>query len=271
DGNKTNTMLVGTFLSSATLNPDHGPIAGGTSVTITGTGFTSTTAVLFDGIGATITSQTATQIVCLTPTHSAGPVDVTVGGGLIPDGYTYEGSFDTPLTVFPDIRYNPALAIQKMSDSEGHTFSFSVNGGDVIPSGTTVEVLDNDSSILVTGPIVRAGYTLEGKQANVRQDVTGRDNTWFMNRRLVVGSWTTTSASVVLRAILSTFAKEFSPAGIDDGLDLVTVSFFRDMTVGDAFTKICQLIGANWRLDSDTNVVYVSTAAETIDPPDDIT
>jgi hypothetical protein len=79
----------------ASVNPTAGPLAGGTSVTITGTGFTSATVVDFGTTAATISSDTATQIVATSPAGTAGTVAVTVvtPGGTSPtlpaDQFTY--------------------------------------------------------------------------------------------------------------------------------------------------------------------------------------
>jgi hypothetical protein len=64
--------------------PSSGSTAGGTSVTITGTNFTGTTSVTFDGLAATtINVVNNTTITCITPARSAGSVGVIVitGGG----------------------------------------------------------------------------------------------------------------------------------------------------------------------------------------------
>ncbi len=55
-----------------------GPTAGGTAVTITGTGLAGATAVRFGGKAAKITSDTATQIVAVSPVGTAGTIDVRV-------------------------------------------------------------------------------------------------------------------------------------------------------------------------------------------------
>ena len=76
------------------LTPASGPNAGGTPVTITGTGFSGVTTVSFGGVSATdVRAVDDTTITATTPAHAAGAVDVVVGHGpsavIIPRGYTY--------------------------------------------------------------------------------------------------------------------------------------------------------------------------------------
>lgn len=62
------------------VNPNNGPTAGGTTVTITGTNFKGVQTVDFGTTAATVQSvnRTKTQIVAVSPAESAGTVDVTV-------------------------------------------------------------------------------------------------------------------------------------------------------------------------------------------------
>jgi hypothetical protein len=59
------------------ISPTSGPVAGGTSVTITGTNLTGATAVKFGTTSATITANSATSITATSPIGT-GTVDVTV-------------------------------------------------------------------------------------------------------------------------------------------------------------------------------------------------
>src|SRR5271157_1108113 len=61
------------------INPTSGPLIGGTTVTVTGTGFTGATSVKFGTTAATsYTVVSATSITAVSPAGSAGTVDVTV-------------------------------------------------------------------------------------------------------------------------------------------------------------------------------------------------
>ena len=60
------------------LGATSGSTAGGTSVTITGTGFTGASTVLFGTIPAFFTVNSATSITATAPSQAAGTVDVTV-------------------------------------------------------------------------------------------------------------------------------------------------------------------------------------------------
>ncbi|WP_409469630.1 IPT/TIG domain-containing protein [Streptomyces sp. HC307] len=88
----TSNALTFTYVSAPTLSgllPNQGPVFGGTTVTLTGTGFTNVTAVRFGGVAATsFTVNSGTQITAVTPAHAAGAAAVTVttlGGTSDPD------------------------------------------------------------------------------------------------------------------------------------------------------------------------------------------
>lgn len=78
------------------ISPVKGPVAGGGTLTLTGTGLGSATSVTIDGVTAPITSNTATTIQVTIPAGTAGQVDVavTVGGVTYTavNGYLYTGT-----------------------------------------------------------------------------------------------------------------------------------------------------------------------------------
>lgn len=78
----------------AGISPASGPAAGGTRVTITGTGFTMGTTVTIGGGAATsVDVDSDTQLKCTTPAHAAGAVNVVVttagGTDTLTGGFTY--------------------------------------------------------------------------------------------------------------------------------------------------------------------------------------
>ncbi|MEU3184704.1 IPT/TIG domain-containing protein [Streptomyces sp. NPDC006923] len=78
--------------SVTTVVPSQGPLSGGNTVTLTGTGFTGVTAVRFGATPATsFTVVTPTQITAVVPNGGPGPVQVTVTatGGTSTDGVSY--------------------------------------------------------------------------------------------------------------------------------------------------------------------------------------
>lgn len=75
---------------------NEGALAGGTAITITGTGFVTGAAVLFDVSACTaISVDSSTSITCTTPLHAAGAVSVTVTNAdtqtdTLASAYTYQ-------------------------------------------------------------------------------------------------------------------------------------------------------------------------------------
>ncbi len=73
------------------VSPGQGPVGGGTTVTLTGSGLTGVTGVAFGAVPAlSFTVVSATQITAVAPPGAAGPVQVTVTGpGGTSNGLTY--------------------------------------------------------------------------------------------------------------------------------------------------------------------------------------
>jgi hypothetical protein len=134
------------------LAPNTGPIAGGTPVTITGTGFTGATAVTFGGIAATnIVDVSDTSITANTPAHAAGAADVVVtaptGAGTLAAGFTYLG-VPVVSSISPN-RGPPAGG----TSSTIHGLSFT--GATAVQFGgqpATNVVVVSDTSITATAP-----------------------------------------------------------------------------------------------------------------------
>ena len=98
------TYIAAPTVTHVALN--FGPTAGGTTVTLTGTGFTTVTSVQFGSVEATsFTIDSDTQITTVTPAHAAGIVDVAVsnivGNGIDGNAFTYTDATLTSIIVLP--------------------------------------------------------------------------------------------------------------------------------------------------------------------------
>lgn len=95
-GGSSNTLPY-TYLPApvvTAVTPDQGPTVGGTTVTVTGSGFTGATGVQFGSTPATFTVVSNTQIVAAAPPGAPGVVRVTVttAGGTGSAFYYYLGT-----------------------------------------------------------------------------------------------------------------------------------------------------------------------------------
>ncbi|MFE6866463.1 IPT/TIG domain-containing protein [Kitasatospora sp. NPDC057692] len=88
------------------ISPGHGPVAGGTTVTITGSRLTGTSEVTFGGAPASdVKVVDASTVTVTAPPHAAGAVDValTVSGRTVAAGqYTYDVPAPAVTAVAPD-------------------------------------------------------------------------------------------------------------------------------------------------------------------------
>jgi len=90
------------------ISPLSGPAIGGTTITITGSDFTGSTAVTFGGIaGAEFTVVSDTKITVRTPAHAPGLVGIAVehpdGDAVIPDIFEYQGTTPAITSLLPSI------------------------------------------------------------------------------------------------------------------------------------------------------------------------
>jgi hypothetical protein len=120
----TSTPIAFTYQPAAptitSLNPGHGPTAGGTTVVLTGAHFRGATAVDFGNDPATFTVDSDTQITASDPAEPSGPEPVTVTG---PGGTSASATFDYDY---------PAPTITNVDPASGPT----AGGTTVVITGT---------------------------------------------------------------------------------------------------------------------------------------
>jgi hypothetical protein len=138
------------------IAPTSGTIVGGTHVTISGTDFTGTTDIKFDGTSATsIVVVNSTTITCDTPAHAAGVVDVDLynpaGDYNYPASYTY--------TVATLVSLSPVAGNIAGGDSVTLTGTNLTGATDVKFDGTSATsiVVVDDSHVTCLTPAHAAG------------------------------------------------------------------------------------------------------------------
>jgi hypothetical protein len=151
------------------VTPNHGPIAGGNTVTLTGTNLTGATAVKFGSAAATdVTVVSATSVTAKAPSGAAGPTTVSVttpGGTSGTQPYTY----DTPAT--------PAPAITSISPTHGaaaggNTVTITgtnLTGVSAVKFGTasaTAVSVASATSVTAKAPAGAAGTTVNVSASN---------------------------------------------------------------------------------------------------------
>src|SRR5262249_36935324 len=140
----------GTFATAAAaavsgVSPTSGSTAGGTSVTISGSGFTGASAVSFGGVAAAgFTINSATQITATAPPQAAGTVDVIV---TTPSGTSVVSAAD-------HFTYNaaPLPAVTGVSPNTGTT-----------AGGTSVTITGSNftaATAVTFGTVPAAGFTV---------------------------------------------------------------------------------------------------------------
>jgi MYXO-CTERM domain-containing protein len=124
------------------VNPNAGPIAGGTSVTVTGSGFVAGATVTFGGVDALgVTVANDTTITATTPPGAPGPTAVVVtnpGGAssTLTDGFVYVAPTATALTVASSA--NPSIVGQNVTFTATATSAAGTPTGNIVfKDGTT--------------------------------------------------------------------------------------------------------------------------------------
>ncbi|MBU1345365.1 MAG: IPT/TIG domain-containing protein [Alphaproteobacteria bacterium] len=120
----------------STVSPASGPAAGGTPVTVAGTGFVvGNTTVLLDGTPVSdVTVNSETSLTFTTPAHAAGAVTLSVttpnGAASLEGGFTFQAGAEAPTIT-------RALPVVSSVDGGG---TITVNGTGFVPGATTVTI-----------------------------------------------------------------------------------------------------------------------------------
>jgi len=259
------------------ITPTHGPIVGGTAVTITGTGFINGYEITFDGILATdVVWVDDTEMTCVTPPHSAGPVEVIVGSNAAPGDRRSVGTFTyDPIAASPwqppggggsafaaAIRRSPEVAISRAKNRPAAS-TFEVGAGDAPLAGQVVQV-DLTEGVIFEGPALTVAETYEGRPDQLKRSLTVGDDAWIMNARRPLGTWTGVSATVVIRETFRDYApSDFDLTNVADDLPTVSIDFDGSQTFADCLDATAKAAASpfSWYLDGKAVHAFVEEAA----------
>lgn len=156
-GTSTAKLVYGTYTylnapTTTAVTPSGGPVAGGNTVTITGTGFTGATGVSFGGVNAQSFTATPTSITAVAPANPAGSKTITITGaaGTTTISYDYVGA-PTIATITPanGSRLGANTVTITGTGLIGATSSTVIFGN---TPGTNVLVKASGTSMTVTAP-----------------------------------------------------------------------------------------------------------------------
>jgi hypothetical protein len=153
------------------ITPNSGSVSGGTTVTITGTGFSPGATVKLGGTTATgVTVNSSTSITATTAAHAAGTVDVVVTNsngqsGTLSGGYTYSGSSGGGGISFVQVKSTVATSSSAVTitmpaaQTAGNLNVVAVMWGDT--TSTVSSVTDSKGNVyaLALGPTKATGLT----------------------------------------------------------------------------------------------------------------
>ncbi len=136
------------------IAPTSGPLAGGTSVVISGVDLDSATAVDFGPTPATITADTPTSITATAPPGTAGPVDVTVTTA----GGTSSTSPADQFTYGTTSHFTSASSVTLVENVAG-SFTPAVTGS---PAPTVTEAGTLPAGVTFSGGVLSGTPTVTG-------------------------------------------------------------------------------------------------------------
>lgn len=150
------------------VTPNAGPIAGGTIVTITGTGFKTSPTVTIGGFSVTPTAVTTTSIKLVTPPGIAGKADIVVTNAdgksvTSTGGFAYEGPAPTVNGITPDggpITGGTIVTITGSGFEKGATVTFGT-------VAATSVVVNSITEITATAPVQTAAGMIDVLVRNV--------------------------------------------------------------------------------------------------------
>ena len=153
------TGLTQAAPTASSMTPASGSNAGGSQVTISGSGMSDVSSVTFGGLASAIVSQTASEMVVTVPrSNSTGAVDVLLtgpgGSAALSSGFTYTSTAPTIESVSPNTGSTAggtSVTITGSNLDDVTTVMFGNANGTIVSATST--------TLVVTSPAQGSGFT----------------------------------------------------------------------------------------------------------------
>src|SRR5262252_4187942 len=224
----------------------HGPLVAAATVTLS-SGAALQAASVFAGTSV-VTLAATVRLSTLPATfasHAAFTINTTgnvllVGLSATNVLITFNGVVSTP-----SVRVH-SISITDILNEAPNSCTILVDDPPPPSVGTDVKIgLQNlaASNLLFAGTVKAVDQYYEPVTSHPVWSVRCDDYTYLINRRQVIGTWRTLSATQIALDILARFTSGFSGAGIASGLPTIDTITFDGVTVMDALTQIANSIG----------------------------
>jgi hypothetical protein len=153
------------------------------------------------------------------------------------------------------------ITIQQLLDGTPDTAHFRVDGFTPV-QGQDVKIYLGDSDLqhlLFAGHILSVKSAYEDIPDNLIYDVSCIDYTWRLNSRKIIRRWTSTSATTIIRDIMTTYTSGFTTVHVTAGLDALDEFTCTNEDVTDALDRIADRLGGYWYVDAAKDLHFFLT------------
>lgn len=239
------------------ISPNQGSSAGGTAVTITGTGLSNASAVHFGVNLATITANTPTQVNVISPAgHGAANVNVTTPGGTSNSLPFFYIEPPTKASISPSsgpTAGGNSVTITGTNLNTATAITFGANAGTITSAGAGTLVATAPAGTAGTVPITltTAGGSTNGLSytyldaPTLASVVPAAGPTAGGTQVTITGTALTTTSSVTVGGAAASFnvlsdteLTAVTPAGVAGAADVVVTTAGGSATLAGGFTYV---------------------------------
>jgi hypothetical protein len=126
--------------------------------------------------------------------------------------------------------------------------------------GEPYEIYDNDGELIISGVIEDSKEQACGPvDPGMLHEITGADNHYFADKRIVAKSYTNMTAGAIVRELIKSYlsAEGISGGAIQDG-PVVSEAVFNYIPVTDCLDSLAEKAGFWWNIDSQKQLYFVA-------------